>query len=309
MAAGVITTGSFPKLLWPGIKEIFGTTYNEQPKMYSQMFDQVTSDKAYEEYVQATGFGLGQYKPQGKSISYDSQQQGFTTRLTNAAWALGYIVTEEEIEDNLYEKIAKGRTRALAFSMLQAKEVNAALVYNRAFTSGYVGGDGVVLCSTAHPNVSGGTYANTPTVASDLSEASYEDALIAIAGFTDDKGLNIQVRPKSLWVARQEWYNAIRLTRSTYQPGTANNDINATLSSNAVPGGANYSVYLTSPHAWFIRTDHGDASQTGLIYQQRTALKFFQDNEFDTRNEKAGAMERYTFGWCDARSIWGNNGP
>ena len=309
MGAGTINTGSLPKLLWPGIRSLFGTTYNEQPKMYSQTFDMVSSDKAYEEYVQVTGFGLGQYKPQGQSISYDSQQQGFVTRLTNAAWALGYIVTEEEIEDNLYPKIAKGRTKALAFSMLQAKEVNGALVYNRAFTAGYVGGDGVVLCSTAHPNVSGGTWANTPTVASDLSEASYEDALIAIAGFTDDKGLAIQVKPRSLWVSRQDWYNAIRLTRTSYQPGTANNDVNATLATNAVPEGAHQNVYFTAPHAWFIRTDAGMADQTGMIYQQRTPIKFFQDNEFDTRNEKAGASERYCFGWGDARAIWGNNGP
>jgi hypothetical protein len=308
MAAGVITTGSLPKLLWPGLQELFGVTYDQHPKTYPMMFDTVKSDKAYEEYVQVTGFGIGQYKPQGQSISYDSQQQGFTTRLTNAAYALGYIVTEEEIEDNLYPKIAQSRTRSLAFSMLQAKEVNTNAIYNRAFTSGYTGGDGVVLCSTAHPNVAGGTQANTPTVASDLSEASYEDALIAIKGFTDDKGLLINVKAKNLIVARQEWYNALRLTKSVYQPGTANNDINATLMDNSVPGGAFQSVYLTSPHAWFIRTNAGGDGH-GLIFQERTPLKFFQDNEFDTRNMKAGAMERYVAGWDDWRGVWGNNGP
>ena len=308
MAAGVITTGSLPKLLWPGLQELFGVTYNQHEKTYPLLFDTVKSDKAYEEYVQVTGFGIGQYKPQGQSISYDSQQQGFVTRLTNAAYALGYIVTEEEIEDNLYPKISQSRTRSLAFSMLQAKEVNTHLIYNRAFTSGYTGGDGVVLCSTAHPNVSGGTYANTPTVAADLSEASYEDGLIAIKGFTDDKGLFINVKAKSLIVARQEWYNALRLTKSVYRPGTADNDINATLMDASVPGGAIQSVYLTSPHAWFIRTDAGGDGK-GLIYQERTPIKFFQDNEFDTRNMKAGAMERYTAGWEDPRGVWGNNGP
>jgi len=308
MAAGVITTGSFPKALWPGVHTWFGVSYNKHEKTYPMLFKTVKSDKAYEEYVGATGFGIGQYKPQGTSISYDSQQQGFVTRITNAAYALGYIVTQEEIEDNLYSKLAMSRAGSLAFSMLQAKEVNTHLIYNRAFTSGYTGGDGVVLCSTAHPNVSGGTYANTPTVAADLSEASYEDGLIAIKGFQDDKGLFINVKPLRLVVSRQDWFNALRLTQSVYRPGTANNDINATLMDNSVPGGAFQSVYLTSPHAWFILTDAGGDSE-GMIYQERTALKFFQDNEFDTRNMKAGAMERYSAGWSDARSLWGNNGP
>ena len=302
---GVINTGSLPKLLWPGLQEVFGMHYAQHEKTFPKLFSTVKSDKAYEEYVQVTGLSLGQFKPQGQSISYDTQQQGYVTRLTNAAYALGYMVTEEEIEDNLYPKIAKARTMALAFSMLQAKEQNLALIYNRAFTTGYVGGDGIILCSTAHTNVSGGTYANTPTVAADLSEASYEDALIAIRGFTDDKGLYINVKPRSLIVARQEWFNAIRLTQSTYQPGTANNDVNATKATNAVPEGVIESVYLTSPHAWFIRTDAGGDGH-GMIYQERTPIKFFSDNEFDTRNFKAGAMERYTAGWDDPRGIWGN---
>ena len=308
MAGGVITTGSLPKLLWPGLQELFGVSYAKHAATWPELFDTVKSDKAYEEYVQVTGFGIGQYKPQGQSIAYDSQQQGFTTRLTNSAYALGYIITEEQIEDNLYPKIAQSRTKSLAFSMQQAKEVNNHLIYNRAFTAGYVGGDGVVLCSTLHPNVSGGTYANTPAVAADLSEASYEDALIAIKGFTDDKGLLINVTPKKLIVARQEWFNAIRLTKSVYQTNTGNNNISATVEENSVPGGAMQSVYLTSPHAWFIRTDAGGDGK-GMIYQERTAIKFFQDNEFDTRNMKAGAMERYTAGWEDPRGLWGNNGP
>ncbi len=307
--AGVITTGSFPKALWPGLQAWFGVSYNQHPTTYTSLFDTVSSDKAYEEYVLATGFGISQLKPQGQSIIYDSAQQGFTTRLTNATFALGYIVTMEEIMDNLYPKLAKSRTRSLAFSMKQGREINAHLVYNRAFTSGFTGGDGVVLCSTAHPNVSGGTYANTPTVAADLSEASYEDGLIAIKGFQDDKGLFIDVKAKSLIVSRQDWFNALRLTKSVYQPNTGNNNINATLMDNSVPGGAIQSVYLTSPHAWFIRTDAGDADQTGMIFQERMGVEFFEDNEFDTRNMKAGAAERYSVGWVDPRSIWGNNGP
>ncbi len=308
MAGGVITTGSLPKLLWPGLQEIFGVSYDQHEKTYPLLFDTVKSDKAYEEYVQVTGFGIGQYKPQGTSISYDSQQQGFVTRLTNASYALGYIVTEEEIQDNLYPKISQSRTRSLAFSMLQAKEVNTHLIYNRAFTSGYTGGDGVVLCSVASLPQPIFYSANTPTVAADLSEASYEDGLIAIKGFADDKGLLINVKAKNLIVSRQDWYNALRLTKSVYQPNTANNNINATLMDASVPGGAIQSVYLTSPHAWFIRTDAGGDGK-GLIYQERMGIQFFQDNEFDTRNMKAGAMERYTAGWEDPRGVWGNNGP
>ena len=288
--------------------EWWGVHYNKHEKTYPKMFDMVKSNQAYEEYVQATGFGIGQIKPQGQSITYDSQQQGFVTRLTNTTFALGYIVTMEEMEDNLYPRLAKSRTASLAFSAIQAKEQNLALIYNRAFTSGYVGGDGVTLCNTAHPNVSGGTYANRPVAGADLSEASYEDALIAIRGFQDDKGLFINVRPKNLTVPRQEWFNAIRLTRSVYQPGTANNDVNATLATNAVPDGPIESVYLTSPHAWFIRTDAGGDGH-GMIYQERTSIKFFQDNEFDTRNMKAAYSERYAGGWDDPRGLWGNPGP
>ena len=168
MAGGVITTGSLPKLLWPGLQELFGVSYNQHPKTYPMLFDTVMSDKAYEEYVQVTGFGAGQFKPQGTSIAYDSQQQGFTTRLTNSAYALGYMVTQEEIEDNLYPKIAKSRTRSLAFSMLQCQEIVGHSVYNNVTTSGYVGGDGVTLGSTAHPNVSGGTFSNILSPGADL---------------------------------------------------------------------------------------------------------------------------------------------
>ena len=308
MAGGVITTGSLPKLLWPGLQELFGVSYKQHPKTYPMLFDTVSSDKAYEEYVQVTGFGVGQFKAQGTSIAYDSQQQGYTTRLTNSAYALGYMVTQEEIEDNLYPKISKSRTRSLAFSMLQCKEIVTHGVYNNVTTAGYVGGDGVVLGSTAHPNVSGGTYSNILSPGADLSESAYEDMLIAIAGLTDDKGLFINAMPKCLVVPRQEKYNAIRLQKSVYQPGTANNDVNATNYVNAVPEETVVSVYLTAPHTWFIRTDVGSGG-TGMIFQERTPIKFFEDNDFDTRNLKAGSMERYSAGWADPRALFASVGP
>jgi hypothetical protein len=241
-------------------------------------------------------------------MAYDSVVQGFTTRLINTTYALGYIVTMEEIQDNLYPKESKSRTTANSFSMLQAKEQNLHLIYNRAFTSTYTGADGQPLCSTAHVWVTGGTYANKPTVDADLSEASLEDALISIRGYTDAKGLFMNVKAISLIVPRQELYNAIRLTKSIYQPGTANNDINASKWVTAVPEGFIESVYLTAPHAWFLRTDAaGDGH--GLIYQERMAPEFAQDNDFDTKNFKAGTVERYAGGWDNPHAIFGVNGP
>jgi hypothetical protein len=306
--AAVITTGSLPKLLWPGIKSLHGIAYNKHPKIYPSLFDTVTSDKAYEEYVVATGFGIGQLKPQGQSMAFDDQQQGPTTRLVNATYALGYIVTMEEIQDNLYEKVAKSRTIANAFSMLQAKELNLHLFYNRAVTSGYIGADGVVLGSTAHTLAGGGTFANRPVAGAMLNEASLEDALISIMGFVDDKGLLINVKPESLIVPRQLTYQATRLLKSMYQPGTGNNDINAIMATNALPGGAVTSVYLTSPTMWFIRTDAGGDGH-GMIYQERMAPNFDEDNDFTTKNFMAGTVERYSGGWDDPRGVWVTPGP
>jgi hypothetical protein len=308
MAGGVINTGSIPLSNWPGIMEFFGVGYNKHAKTYPSLFDTVKSDKNYEVYAGVTGFGPGQLKPQGTGLSYDSQQGGFPTRLVNATYALGFIVTYEEIKDNQYKKITMSRTGSLAFSMLQAKEINLHLIYNRAANATYVGGDGVALASTAHPNVSGGTFANTPTVAADLSEASVEDGLIAVRGFQDDKGLFIDARVRSLVVPRQEFYNALRITKSVYQPGSANNDINATKAVGAIPEGVIESVYLTAPHTWFFRTDVGGDGH-GMIYQEREKIRTFSDNDFDTFNYKQGAMERYTGGWADPRGLWVNPGP
>lgn len=305
----VITTGSIPLALWPGLHALWGTTYNEHPKTYPMMFEETSSDKAYEEYLPFTGFGLGQVKPQGQSMAFDGQQQGQPTRLTNVTYALGYIVTMEELDDNQYKIVSETRTKANAFSMLQAKEQVGNLIYNRAFNSTYVGADGVSLCSTAHVNVSGGTFSNTFAVPADLSESSLEDACIAISGFTDDKGLFIGVKPKSLIVPRQQRFNAQRILKSVYQPGTANNDINALRVTNSIPDGVVESVYLTAPNAWFVRTDCGGNVGNGMIFQNRKAPEFQRDNEFTTKNLMAGTVERYAFGWGDPRGLFGSNGP
>jgi len=303
--AGVITTGSHPKALWPGVKAWWGQTYNEHPEEYVNLFDKDTSTQNYEEDVQLTGFGLVPVKEQGAGVQYDSEIQGFITRYTHVAYAMGYIVTKEEMDDNLYEQVSKKRAAALAMSFRQTKENVAANIYNRAFNSSYTGGDAQPLCSTAHPNTSGGTFANAPTVSVDLSEASLEDAMIAIMGFQNDRGLLINVMPRSLIVARQEWYNANRILKSVYTPGSANNDINVLKATNALPEGIVMNHYLTSPHAWFIRTN----VMNGMKFYDRVAISFDQDNDFDTMNAKAKGYERYSFGWTDPRAIYGSNGP
>lgn len=305
--AGIITTASHPKALWPGIKAWWGQTYNEHVVEYTDLFDTDSSMKNYEEDVQLSGFGLAAIKPETQGTTYDSEIQGFTTRYTHVAYALGYIVSKEELDDNLYEAVSKRRAAALAMSFRQTKENQAANVYNRAFNSTYKGGDGVELCSVSHPNTAGGLWANKPVVDVDLSEASLEDAMIAIMGLTNDRGLLISVMPNTLHISRQEVFNAQRILHSSYQTGNANNDINVIKSGNYIPGGFKVNHYFTSPHAWFIRNNI--PGKTGMKYYERHAIMFDQDNDFDTMNLKAKGYERYSFGWSDPRAIWGVNGP
>ena len=305
--AGVITTASHPKALWPGIKAWWGQVYNEHPVEYTDLFDTDSSTMNYEDDVQLTGFGLAPVKAEGQGVNYDSETQGFTTRYVHIAYALGYIVTKEELDDNLYEKISKNRSGALALSFRQTKENVAANVYNRAFTTGYYGGDGVTLASTAHPNTTGGTWANRPAVDADLSEASLEDAVIAIMGLSNDRGLLVSIMPNTLHIARNEVFNAQRILHSSYQPGNANNDINVIKSGNYLPGGFKVNHYFTAPHAWFVRNTI--PGKTGMKYYERHSIMFDQDNDFDTMNVKAKGYERYSFGWSDPRAVWGVNGP
>ena len=305
--AGVITTASHPKALWPGIKAWWGQVYDEHPVEYTDLFDTDTSDMNYVEDVQLSGFGLVPRKAEGAGVNYDSEVQGFTTRYTHIAYALGYIVTKEELDDNQYEQVSKRRASSLAMSFRQTKENVGANIYNRAFNSTYKGGDGVELCSTAHPNTAGGTWSNKPTVDVDLSEAALEDAVIAVMGFTNDRGLLISVMPQSLHVGRQELFNAQRILQSTYQTGNANNDVNVIKSGNYLPGGFKVNHYFTSPHAWFIRNTI--PGKTGLKYYERVGISFDQDNDFDTMNVRAKGYERYSFGWTDPRAVYGVNGP
>jgi hypothetical protein len=300
--SGVITTGNHPKALWPGIAAWWGRKYNEHNEECSQLFEIMPSSMAYEEDVEVTGFGYAPVKNEGKAASYDSEQQGTVTRYTHVAYSLGYIVTKEEIDDNLYQTVSMRRTEALAFSMRQTKENVAANVYNRAFSGTYPGGDGVAMLSASHPTVNG-TQSNIIPVAADLSEQALEDLCIQIMDAKNSRGLDISLMPKSLHVATANAFEATRILKSPLQNNTANNAINALNEMGSIPK-VMVSHYFTDADAWFIRTN----APRGMVGFQRVAIEFTRDNDFDTENAKAKAYERYKFGFTDFRGIYGSAG-
>lgn len=303
---GVINTGTHPKALWPGVHEFWGQVYEAHEKEYVDLYDQEDSDKAYEEDVQITGFGLAPIKPQGDALSYDSEVQGPVTRYQHIAYALGYIVTFEELRDNLYEVISNRRARANAFSINQTIEQVCAFLYNNAFSTTYfTTGDGAALISSAHVNTTGGTYSNALTPAADFSEAAMEDLCTQIMGFQDDRGNFISIMPQSLHVARQEWWNANRVMKSVLQSDSANNNINVLKATNAVPKGIKMNHYFTSAHPWFLRTN----CPNGMTMFWRDRPIFDQDNDYDTKNAKAATYMRFSVGCTDPRGIAGSNGP
>jgi len=298
-----ITTGTHPKALWPGIKEWWGRSYSEHPEEYVDLFDKETSDKAYEEDVEITGFGLAPVKAQGASINYDVESQGAVTRYTHVAYALGYVVTFEELRDDLYEVVSKRRAKQLAFSMRQTKENVGANVFNRAFSSSYTGGDGVSMINSAHPTTAG-NQSNVLTTAADLSEAAIEDLTIQIMQAQNAKGLRISLMPQSLHVPVQLFYEANRILKSVLQNDSSNNAINVLKATNVFPKGIKMNHYFTSATAWFIRTN----APAGLKMYERDAIMFDQDNDFDTKNAKAACYERYSMGWSDWRGVFGTPG-
>lgn len=298
-----ITTGNHPKSLWPGVKAFFGKTYKEKPMVCAMVFDSMTSDKAYEEVVEETGFGLAPQKAEGASVSYDTDAQGYTTRFTNVTYGLGAIVTREAIEDNQYENVASRKAAKLARSMRQTKENVHANVLNRAFTAAYAGGDGVELLATNHPSLVGNQQ-NELTVSADLSEASLEDLLILIRLATDSRGLRIQLEGQKLIVPPQLAFEANRILGSVNQSGTANNDINAMKAMGLLPGGIVVWDYLTDSDAFFVKTD----ATEGMMTFQRRALALTQDNDFDTENARMKATERFVAGWGDWRGLYGSPG-
>jgi hypothetical protein len=299
----VIMTGNHPKALWPGVKAWFGVGYGEHPEEYNDLFDIESSGQAWEEDVQMKGFGLMPIKREGAASTYTGQAQGWLSRYTHIAYSLGFIVTYEELKDNMYAKVAVSRAKALGFSKRQTKENVAANVYNRYATVGYNGGDGVVLLSASHPSAAG-NWSNILAPAADISEVSLEDISIQIMGATDDNGLKIALQAQSLHVPRQLWFEANRILKSTLTNDSANNALNVLRSTNALPGGIKVNHYFTNADAYFIRTNCTD----GMKCYQRDSYDLVKDNDFDTDNAKAKTYDRYSFGWSDPRSLFGSAG-
>jgi hypothetical protein len=299
---GIITTGSFAKALYPGVNTWYGKAYSEYPVEYTKLFDTNKSRRAWEEDVSVSSFGLAQIKAEGAGVQYDSEQQGFMTRYTHVEYALGFVITRNMVDDDLYDVVGQRKASGLAFSMRQTKETVAANVYNRAFNGSYVGGDGLEMVSTAHVNIAGGTWSNELTTPADVSEASLEQACIDIAKFTNDRGLKIAVKPKALIVPVDLDFEVNKIMKTEYEVGTANNTVN--IVRGRFPGGIIVNHYLTDTDAWFIRTD----VQNGLKYFERRADDFGMDEDFDTENAKYKATARYSFGWTDPRAIYGSQG-
>ncbi len=306
MPAGVINTGTHPKLLWPGVHAVWGQIYEQHAPEYTDLYDVQDSDKAYEQDVQVTPFGIFPIKPEGSAGTYDSEFQGPVSTYQHIAYFLGYIVTFEELRDNLYKEVATNRAKSNAASSNITIETVAAFLYNNAFSTTYfTTGDGVALCSAAHVNTTGGTYSNILSPAADLSESALEDACVQIMGYQNDRGLQINIMPESLHVARQEWYNANRILKSVLQSNTANNNLNVLKATNAFPKGIKMNHYFTNAHPWFIRTN----AMNGMRFFWRDRPMFDQDNDFDTKNAKAGCYMRFSVGATDPRGIFGSNGP
>ena len=306
MPGGVINTASHPKLLWPGVFTTWGQTYAEHAAEYTDLYEVRSSDKAYEQGVQVTPFQNAVVKPQGAPVTYDGEVQGVVTTYTHIAYALGFIVTFEELRDNLYKEVATRRARANAFSMRQTTEIVATIPYNTAFvTTSFTTGDGAALCSTAHVNATGGTYSNALSPAADLAEASLEDICIQIMGAQNDTGQQINLMPQSLHVSRQEWFNANRILGSVLQSDSANNNINVLKAVNAFPKGIKMNHYFTNAGPWFVRTNCPE----GMTFFWRDEPMFDKDNDFDTKNAKAASYMRFSMGCTDPRGIYGSNGP
>lgn len=299
----VITTGSFAKAMWPGVNAWYGKAYSDYPVEYTDLFETHKSSRGWEEDVGVSSFGLAVQKPEGAAITYDTERQGWIDRYQHVVFALGFVITKEAYDDDQYEIVGKRKANGLARSMRQTKEIVGANVYNRAFNGAFVFGDGVSLINAAHPNIAGGTWSNQIGTAADLSEAAIEQACIDIAGFTDDRGLLIAARPKSLIIPRQLIYEAKRILGSDGRVGTDNNDLNALKTMGAIPKVVT-NHYLTDTDAWFIRTDVPE----GMKYFEREADSFEMDNDVDTRNAKYLAFSRYSFGASDKRAIYGSPG-
>ena len=270
----------------------------------SELYETEKSERSFEEETKLSGFSAAPVKNEGSAIAYDNAQEAFTARYNHETIALGFSITEEAIEDNLYDSLSARYTKGLARAMAYTKQVKAASVLNNGFSAQYVGGDGVALFSTAHPLVSGGTNSNTPSTQADLNETSLEAAVIQIAAWTDERGLLIAAKPKKLIIPPALQFVATRLLETNLRVGTNNNDINALKNNGSIPEGYTVNHYLTDVNAWFLTTD----VPNGLKHFVRTPLQNSMDGDFDTGNVRYKARERYSFGWSDPLGVFGSSG-
>lgn len=299
-----IVSSNFAKALYPGVNAWYGEKYNEYDKEWTKLFDTYKSSRQWEEDVGTSGMGLFQVKPEGEAIQMDSERQAFTTRYTHVVYGLGFVITREMFEDNLYDTVGARKARALAMSLNQTKETIAANVYNRAFNSSYKGGDGVEILSSSHPNLAGGTWSNILSTASDISEAALEQACIDISRFTNDRGLKIKVLPDSLIITPDQEFDVTRILKSTGQVDVMNNNVNALRVLGKFQKGVIVNHYLTDTDAWFVRTNVGD----GMKHFERRADEFTTTDDWDTENAKYKATFRCSFGNTDPRALYGSQG-
>ena len=299
-----ISRSQMVKELLPGLNALFGMEYGRYGEEHKEIFETETSDRSFEEEVKLSGFSAAPVKSEGSAIQYDAAQEAFTSRYNHETIALGFSITEEAVEDNLYDSLSSRYTKALARAMAYTKQIKAASVLNNAFNSAYTGGDGVELCSTLHPLVSGGVNSNELAVGADLNETSLEAAVIQIGGWTDERGLLIAAKPKKLIIPRDLMFVATRLLETEGRVATADNDINAIKTNGAIPGGYAVNNFLTDSDAWFLTTD----IPNGLKHFVRTPMTTKMEGDFDSGNVRYKARERYSFGASDPLGIFGSTG-
>ena len=301
-----ISRAQLLKELLPGLNALFGLEYKTYGEQHKEIYETETSERSFEEETKLSGFSAAPVKNEGSAIAYDNAQEAWTARYNHETIALGFSLTEEAIEDNLYDSLSARYTKALARGMAYTKQVKAANVLNNGFTNAqaYYGGDGVPLFSAAHPLVSGGTNSNIPSTAADLNETSLEAAVIQIAAWTDERGLLIAAKPKKLIVPPALQFVATRLLETELRVGTNDNDINAIKNNGSVSEGYTVNNFLTDNNAWFLTTD----VPNGMKHFVRTALATGMDGDFDTGNVRYKARERYSFGWSDPLGMYGSAG-
>ena len=299
-----ISRAQLLKELLPGLNALFGLEYAKYGEEHKEIFENETSDRSFEEETKLSGFGSAPVKSEGASIEYDNAQEAFTARYTHETVAMGFAITEEAIEDNLYDSLSSRYTKALARAMAYTKQVKAASILNNAFNSSFTFGDGVELCSTAHPLVNGATNSNEPSTPADLNETSLEAAIIQIGGWTDERGLLIASQAKKLIIPSNLQFVATRLLETEGRVSTADNDLNALRSNGSIPEGYAINHYLTDTDAWFLMTD----VPNGLKHFTRSPMSTSMDADFDTGNSRYKARERYSFGVSDPLGIFGSPG-